>query len=248
MNFAGLTLRARASMIALVALSAACSAARAGGGSGDVDASADTDPSVDRSAPNDTPPSPDVIASPDVVASPDVITSPDVPGVPCPSSIAGNGMPCAVVGDGCGGGGGPCSDSYACSCNPAHRWQCTTMPSACDSGVDVPASTCSLVGTYSVSLVALGNIYLSLRADGQWRFSPSIDGLPTSTMGGTYTVSRTRVMVRETTTSLTGCTPTQTGTYDFSFAPGCNTLTLATVAEPCSLRAMALAGQPLTRL
>ena len=66
--------------------------------------------------------------------------------------------------------------------------------------------------------------------------------------GGTYTVVGARVTMRETTTSLTGCTPTQYGTYGFSFGSACATLVLTVVEDPCSLRATVLSGQTLTRL
>ncbi len=246
---------ASACLLALLALSSACSAARGGGGGDPADASTDNALPEERSAPTDTPATPDVTitpdvtATPDVTVTPDVTTAPDAPGVPCPSSIAGNGQPCALVGDGCGGGGGACADSYACTCNAAHRWQCITMPSTCDSGTpDVPASTCSLVGDYTTTLPGLGTLYLAIRADGQWRFASSIDMLPSSTTGGTYTVSGSRVELRETTTSLTGCTPTQIGAYNVAFSPGCAALTLTVSSDPCSLRATVLSGQSLRRL
>ena len=232
-----------ACLLALLALSTACSAARAGGGGDPADASTDNALPEERSASTDTP------ATPDVTISPDVTITPDAAGVPCPSSIAGNGQPCALVGDGCGGAGGACADSYACTCNAAHRWQCITMPSTCDSGApDVPVSTCSLVGDYSTTLPGLGMLYLAIRPDGQWRFASSVDTLPGSTMGGTYTVSGSRVELRETTTSLTGCTPTQIGTYNMAFSPGCAALTLTVSSDPCSLRSTVLSGQTLTRL
>ena len=197
------------------------------------------------------PATPDAPVTPDAPATPDVPVSPDVPGVPCPSSIAGNGQPCSLVGDGCGGGAGPCGAAYACSCNSALRWQCTSTPGTCDSGApDVPDAsvTCSILGTYSVNLAALGMLFLSLRSDGQWRFAPTAEALGASTSGGTYTVVGARVTMRETTTSLTGCTPTQYGTYGFSFGSACATLVLTVVEDPCSLRATVLSGQTLTRL
>src|SRR5579884_4174961 len=93
----------------------------------DVTPPPDASRSLDATAPPDAPaPPPDVTAQPDITAPPDApAPPPDVTGVPCPGSIAGNGMPCATVGDGCGGGGGPgtCGDSYACTCADTHRWQ-----------------------------------------------------------------------------------------------------------------------------
>lgn len=211
-------------MVALSALSAGCSAV---GSPGYVDASADVDPAADRSAPSDAP------------------TSPDAPGVPCPGSIAGNGAPCDLVGDGCGGDVA-CGVSYACSCNAVHRWQCITMPSVCDASVDAPTTTCSLVGTYFLR-VDFVPYYLSLRADGQWRLSLTIDGLTTSTAGGTYAVSGAQVSFRQSTTSITHCSTSDVGTYAFSFSPDCGLLRLGFITEPCTARSAAFAGPPLER-
>ncbi len=253
-------------LVSLLAASLACTAARSGNGGDPIDASVDSETPADRAATPDVPATPDVTATPDVPATPDVTVTPDVPvtpdvtvtpdvpGVPCPSSIAGNGQPCSLVGDGCGGGAGPCGAAYACSCNSAQRWQCTSTPGLCDSGApDAPVTpdasvTCSILGTYSVNLAALGMLFLSLRSDGQWRFAPTAEALGASTSGGTYTVEGARVTMRETTTSLTGCTPTQYGTYGFTFGAGCATLVLTVVTDPCSLRATVLSGQTLTRL
>lgn len=260
----------------LIALSAACSDARAGGGDtsdagvdssdegADVVTPADRSVTPDTTEPADVPVStdapvtPDVPVSVDVPVTPDVPISTDVPGVPCPSSIAGNGQPCSLVGDGCGGGAGPCSDSYACTCNSAHRWQCITMSATCDGGVDAPStdvpatdvptpidapSSCSLAGSYTLTLAAIGSAQVDLNADGTWSYSSF-----GSTLGsGTYTTSPSQLSVRETSGSLTGCTPTQTGTYGYSFSADCRTLRTTLIDDPCSLRASAFNGAMLTR-
>lgn len=208
-------------------------------------------------APTDTPAT-DVLAldAPAVDASTtDVSTldapAGDAPPVPCPSSAAGDGLSCADVGEGCAGGIG-CGGSYACTCNSAHRWQCVAMPSTCDAGRDAATSTdvataCSVVGDYALDLVALGTVYLRLRADGFWRNAPSFAELDATTAGGDYTATSTELSLRETSASLAGCTSSQVGVYRYSFEGACATLRLTRVSDPCSIRGIALDGAALLR-
>lgn len=86
-----------------------------------------------------------------------------------------------------------------------------------------------------------------MRADGQWRLSTPLDGLATSTSGGTYTAAGPQVSFREARTSITHCHPSQVGTYAFTFSLDCATLRLAFIDDPCTDRSLAFASQPLLR-
>ena len=54
--------------------------------------------------------------------------------------------------------------------------------------------------------------------------------------------------VRETGTSLAGCTSSQTGTYDLNFVADCSSANVGLVSESCSLRGMLLGGSTFTRV
>lgn len=175
----------------------------------------------------------------------------DVATVPCPRSAAGNGQPCADVGEGCGGGLS-CGDSYACTCDVTHRWQCVTMASTCDAGRDASGgsdapSVCALAGDYTLSLIGIGTVYFRLRTDGNWRIAGTFADLDTATSGGDYTATDTELSLRETGTSIAGCTASQVGTYRYTFDSGCASMRLMRVSDPCSLRGTVLNSATLTR-
>ena len=69
-----------------------------------------------------------------------------------------------------------------------------------------------------------------------------------STLSGTYTASGDQISIRETGTSLEGCTSSQSGVYRMTFTPSCTIATLGLVSDACRLRGLLLGGRSFTRL
>lgn len=93
-----------------------------------------------------------------------------------------------------------------------------------------------------------GTLYLRMRADGTWSYSTSLASPDGSPLSGTWITSGNQITVRETGTSLTGCTSTQLGIYRTSFDATCNVAVLTLVTDPCSLRATFMGGRSFNRI
>ena len=110
------------------------------------------------------------------------------------------------------------------------------------------ATMCPVVGTYVFRSPIGTTMYLRMRADGMWAYATGAAALDRSTLSGTYTASGDQVSIRETGTSLEGCTSSQSGVYRMTFTPSCTIGTLSLVSDACRLRGLLLGGRMFTRL
>lgn len=110
------------------------------------------------------------------------------------------------------------------------------------------ATGCSVVGTYVFRSPIGTTMYLRMRADGMWAYATSAAALDRSTLSGTYAASGDQISIRETGTSLEGCTSSQSGVYRMTFTPSCTIATLGLVSDACRLRGLLLGGRSFTRL
>ncbi len=106
--------------------------------------------------------------------------------VPCPGTVAGDGLACASVGMGCGSAGGPCLPSVGCSCGPDLRWHCTeSIPDCRDAGPPPPIRCpgtpdgtglpCASPGTGCGGATPCGGSFMcACGADRQWSCSGTV--------------------------------------------------------------------------
>lgn len=222
----------------------------------------DTGASVDRTTPTADAPS----TTPVDVPSTTPVDAPVPPrDVPIPSHDTGfptdvpptfpcgpenDGRACDSPGTGCGGaGGGTCSTSFNCSCGADRRWSCSVSspPFPCDAGApdvstpdDVPPSTCSLVGRYSVSFMGQ-MLWFEFTSTGRWRGAQTESELATApAVEGTYAVMGSTVALSGETRGggmgMSSCAPTDTGRYTVIFTLDCGRMRLSLISDDCADR------------
>ena len=98
--------------------------------------------------------------------------------------------------------------------------------------------TVSVTGTYDEATKTL-----SITGNG-YTLTGTLTG---STLSGTYAASGDQISIRETGTSLEGCTSSQSGVYRMTFTPSCTIATLGLVSDACRLRGLLLGGLHASR-
>ena len=189
------------------------------------DVSADAAPTEDTSA--DVTPARPLDVSP-VDAAPDVVSSDAAPDAPLPPDASVDVPP------------SPDAPPPPPDAPPP-------PPDAPPPPPDAPTA-CAVVGTYVFRSPIGTTMYLRMRADGMWAYATSAAALDRSTLSGTYTASGDQISIRETGTSLEGCTSSQSGVYRMTFTPSCTIATLGLVSDACRLRGLLLGGRSFTRL
>lgn len=199
-----------------------------------------TDAAVALDAPGtaDRPAVPDAASSPDVRVTIDAPAVPDVPAAPdAPVIVDAPATPDVPV----------IVDVPAVPDAPA----APDVPAAPDAPAvpDVPAApACSFQGAFSFRSPIGTPLYLRMRADGTWSYGTSLAATSGTSLSGTWMTTGDRIAIRETGTSLTGCSSSTLGTYRTTFSASCNTAVLTLLSDSCALRATLMGGQTFTRL
>ncbi|MFO0652429.1 MAG: hypothetical protein U0326_39785 [Polyangiales bacterium] len=205
-----------------------------------VDASSppDATPVADAAVALDAPGMPDIPAIPDAVAAPDVRVTVDVPVIVDAPAVPD--VPVIV-------------DVPAVSDVPAAPDVpvIVDVPAVPDvpAAPDVPtAPACSFEGAFSFRSPIGTPLYLRMRADGTWSYGTSLASTSGTSLSGTWMTTGDRIAIRETGTSLTGCSSSTLGTYRTTFSASCNSAVLTLISDSCALRATLMGGQTFTRL